>query len=289
MPSVSLSITNFMSQFLAVELDSAGMVATSGVPVVDAAAQESLSTGLPAIKKSDLATDGSVAMTVPVYKQGQIVSMAGFLAHCDQQTLGVMEVWQPIGVYDELSLTLGYFGAMERFQNVTAYVRFEKGSGLPGQVWENRDCIILDNLPSHPGFLRAAGASADSLQLAIGMPVEDEEFLASVLLISSDAFPIAKAYEVWHPDGDQFTLTQAAYQRVSDDMRLEIGAKVPVAAAGSPPSLVDLALQQGAVVTGEQSERLWIGRDGCEAGSGMGIAIPFYQGDQVHSVLVCVA
>ena len=76
MPSVSLSITNFMSQFLAVELDSAGMVATSGVPVVDAAAQESLSTGLPAIKKSDLATDGSVAMTVPVYKQPPLADLS---------------------------------------------------------------------------------------------------------------------------------------------------------------------------------------------------------------------
>jgi len=41
-------------------------------------------------------------------------------------------------------------------------VRFEKGSGLPGQVWQDRRGVIHDELATHPGFLRAAGASAEN-------------------------------------------------------------------------------------------------------------------------------
>lgn len=279
----AISHHSFLKSFHAIEFDDAGKPIPVGDDLVDRVVADSLSTGLPAIRQSSGKSD-DVAMAIPVYRTEEVVSYAVFVGNSADERVGVFEVWQPIGDYDELSLTLGFFGTLERFQNVSSFVRFEKGSGLPGQIWRDRCAIVHDNLPSHAGFLRAAGASAGQLQVAFGIPVASEKFLASALLISSDAAPLSRSYEVWKKTADNFVLQTYAYQRLESSVTMESGSTLPL-----KDSLPGLALESGVVsVTGDQ-DLLLAGR-GVDAPQSSprlssGIAIPFYESDQLTYVL----
>ncbi|MEL6105691.1 MAG: GAF domain-containing protein, partial [Planctomycetota bacterium] len=183
MAAVKESRGTFLKDVLVIDVDGS-VPATCESELVNAAAEKSIASGFPVIEMSE--EEGLVTLVVPVFRSGRIVSLAAFLAWARESAIGVFEIWQPVGEHDELNLTGGYFGSLERFQNVSSFVRFEKGSGLPGQVWRNLSFVVHDNLPRHTGFLRAAGASAESLQVAVGMPVLSDQFLATALLISSD-------------------------------------------------------------------------------------------------------
>lgn len=269
----------FLKDVLVIDVTTSGPTPCD-VEVVNAAVEKSMVSGFPEIEMSE--SDGLVTLVVPIFRSGQIVSLTAFLAWASESAIGVFEIWQPIGEYDELNLTGGYFGSLERFQNVSSFVRFERGSGLPGQVWRDLGFIVHDNLPRHTGFLRAAGASAESLQVAVGMPVQSDQFLASALIISSDLAPIARAFEVWrHADG-QFLLEMQAYQNFAPALRFEPGATVSV--HGSLPGL---ALESGMACVTVDPSVLQSGRGG-ESISGRGIAIPFFEGERLTSVLTLV-
>ena len=280
MASVSESSRGtFLKDVLVIDVDESGP-ATSDLAVVNAAVEKAMGNGFPSIEIAQ--SDGLVVLALPVFRGGQIVSLVAFVAWANESAIGVFEIWQPIGEYDELNLTGGYFGSLERFQNVSSFVRFEKGSGLPGQVWRNLSFVVHDNLPRHTGFLRAAGASAESLQVAVGMPVQSEQFIASTLLISSDLAPIARAFEVWRCTEDQFILESNAYQNLPPALRLEEGASMPF--TGSLPGL---ARESNAGQMTSEPSILACGRGG-DPLSGRGIAVPFFEGDRLTNVLTLV-
>ncbi|OYP38217.1 hypothetical protein CGZ80_03080 [Rhodopirellula sp. MGV] len=256
-------------------------IVSSPYPAVQRAVGETRYTGLPAIvSASDDETD-VVVMSVPIYREGEILSIVCFVGSGDESHCGVMEVWQPIGEYDELNMTKGYFGALERFQNVSSFVRFEKGSGLPGQVWRNASFVIHDKLPSHSGFLRAAGASAESLQVAIGIPVMGDDFLASVLLISSSVAPLGKGFEVWRCAGDDFLLESAAYQDLDESLQLPLESKVTC--HGSLPGF---AAESSAAVISDDPALISFGRgEDCHF-EGRAFAMPFFEDGRVTNVLI---
>ena len=274
----------FVTDVFAIDVDGEGAPALSGCEIVDRAISKSLASGIPVIEQPTPEEDRSIALSVPIYRDGRIQSLAGWRCSAGEHSIGVMEIWQPTGEYDELSLTGGYYGGLDRFQNVSSFVRFEKGSGLPGQVWRNLSFVIHDDLSSHPGFLRAAGASAESLQVAFGIPVCSTRYLASTLLISSDSVPIAKGYEVWRyiETDRKFLLEAQAYQTPHDALRLAEGTTV--AADGSFAGLV---IETEGVAVSDDQAVLLAGRpattDTDEQFRGM--AIPFYEMDRLTNVL----
>lgn len=279
MASVKESRGTFLKDVLVIDVDGS-VPSTCESDLVNAAVEKSMASGFPVIEMSD--EEGLVTLVLPVFRGNQIVSLTALLAWASESAIGVFEIWQPVGEYDELNLTGGYFGSLERFQNVSAFVRFEKGSGLPGQVWRNLSFVVHDNLPAHTGFLRAAGASAESLQVAVGMPVRSDQFLATALLISSDLAPIARAFEVWRCGDSEFLLETHAYQNLPPALRLEDGAAVP-----REGSLPGLALEAGAARVTEDPAILSRGR-GEEMLQGRGIAVPFFEGERLTNVLTLV-
>lgn len=173
--------------------------------------------------------NGGAVMCIPVFRDTELRSIVSLNAAPATRGMGVFEIWVPFGPYQDLRLEAGYFGPLERFQNVSSYVRFEKGGGLPGTAWESVAAVIHDDLKNHPQFLRAAGAAVDSLQTAIGIPIFSTQFVATVVLMGSQSAPLARAVEVWKPVGDQFELAHQVYDDVPEPFRLALGTRQPAA------------------------------------------------------------
>ncbi len=271
---------SFLTNMIVLEIDDSGSSPSCPIPVAERAILASLETGLPTIKQSIEGEADAVAMCVPIYRAQEIASVIVWVGNASDETVGVMEIWQPISEFDDLNLTQGYYGPLDRFQNVSSFVRFEKGMGLPGQVWRNLSFVIHDNLPSHPGFLRAAGASAESLQVAVGIPVFGEDFLATAVLISSDSAPIARGYEVWRCAEDHLLLESRAYQRLEQSLMYEVDQTVPL--EGTLPGL---AYMSGVATISEDPDIVYSGRPFRGGSPCKGVAIPFFEQDRMTNIL----
>jgi hypothetical protein len=246
-------------------------------------AARSVATGtaelLPAPPEGNTAQWIGSAMAIPIYRAGEVVSVVVLAIQPKSAGAGVLELWDPVAPYEEVKLRCGYFAHLERFANVSSFVRFERGSGLPGQVWDRAMGVIHDRLPDHPGFLRAAGASAGLLQTAIGIPIINTTLRSVAVLISSAATPIAKGYEVWTHGNDGFTLESSAYQNMPASLRLLPETKLP-----NGNGLPALACEHGGALTTEDPSYLSSARDGDVSDIAGGLAIPFYQNNTLTSV-----
>lgn len=269
---------SFLSEVSILPIEDGELVQDSDNAALLSAAQACRSSGLPYLINGANGQAASI-FCLPVFCGAELRSIVSFVARANNPgASGVFEIWSPKGLYQDLGLSSGYFGDLERFQNVSSFVRFEKGSGLPGQAWVSGRSIIQDNLKNHPSFLRAAGASADSLQTAIGIPIFSTEFLATAALISSQQSPIANAFEIWIPTADdQFELADCAYSALADALRLTQGHRIP-----SDGSLCgQVATLQNAVLC-EDPAVIFAGRS-CPS-SATAIAIPTFVDGELSSI-----
>lgn len=256
-------------------------VGNEGESELDRLANECLQTGTARVVTLQQETPGA-AIAFPVHRCEFIVSIVVLATKADDQSPGVFEVWSPVGIHEEVALSSGFYGNLARFQNVSSFVRFEKGSGLPGQVWNSLRSIIHEDLANHAGFLRAAGASAGTLETAIGIPVAGENYVASVLLLSSKATPMARGFEVWRADADGgYTLESASYS----DSTIELAIGTPMPANSGIPAL---ACEHGGATVSENPTILRSGRHFDEDATPIQgcLAIPFYESDAITSVTV---
>ncbi|MCA9218096.1 MAG: GAF domain-containing protein [Planctomycetales bacterium] len=146
------------------------------------------------------------AIGIPVIKSGNVESVLVLTVECSPSIAGAIEVWERDSGRDELGLRGAVFSNLRRFAGISQFVKFPRGSGLPGRCWEDREVKLVDRLGSSLDFMRAAGARAAGLDVGAALPImASEHSLKSVLLIlSSDTAPIARAFEVWDVnEGDE--------------------------------------------------------------------------------------
>lgn len=279
---LAMPANSFISDVSVTDIGGSDAALSGDIDHGDELVHDVMESGTARVTTSD---NGPARLGFPVYGEGRIVSVVCIDGRIPDDVVadpvGVFEVWQPIGIYEEVALVSGNYGKMERFQNVSQFVRFEKGNGLPGQVWSQRRAQIHDDLSNHPGFLRAAGASADLLQSAIGIPVADDALRSVVVLISSKSTPIARSMEVFSVDGDQFQLTSSAYWDVEDGFQLPAETIVE-----ADPGVLGMTLQRrGACVVDDVSAASF-GRkvDPASPCPSSGLAIPFFEGATISSV-----
>ncbi|MEM8736128.1 MAG: GAF domain-containing protein [Planctomycetota bacterium] len=224
--------------------------------------------------------ESAVCLGIPVFWQDQVQCIVQLIASREDGDSGVFEIWKPSGTYQDLQLAAGYFGHLERFENVSSFVRFEQNAGLPGQAASSGSAVVHDDLKNHPGFLRAAGASAGELQTAIALPLFRPEFHASVLLISSQVTPIAKYIEVWKPsDAKSFTLEQTG----SPMATIPSGACDLGTSLSAESGVISQVLSSQSAVLCETSDDLNAGRDSGTP-SDRCLAIPTYSGEQLNNL-----
>ena len=284
--SIAATVSDFLASFEVYDVDSSGLVSPATVTsdFINLVQSMGLS-GLPMIvtDREQLPPGVAAVLLFQVYRDGEIVSVVALAASDQDSALGVFEIWEPVGQFDEVRLAQGYYSKLERFQNVSAYIRFEKGSGLPGSVWHRRRAVVHNDLPNHPGFLRAAGASAEALTTAVGIPIFDDDFVASIVLISSAKSPLARGIEIWTPDGDGFVLLEGSYPSLDASFALASGARLE-----DGQGLSAMAKQHGGACVSSDVAVFAAGREitPALAAGHRGLALPYYDGALLTSVVV---
>ena len=201
----------------------------------------------------------TAGVAAPVIKNGEVQAIVVFLCGDREGAQGAFEVWRRTD-RDELGLDGGYYAHLERFGAVSRFVKFPRGSGLPGEVWNERFPKIIARLGESPNFMRAAGARAEALDVGVGLPImRSTHDLAEVLvMLSSNATPIARAFELWVLDeqsevarlrlhsGSYGDMTQLADQSRELSFALDEGFVGRVWRTEEPQLATDIASQESA-------------------------------------------
>lgn len=141
-------------------------------------------------------------IALPIFAGDFIKAVVVFLCGDDEQHIGAIEIWHndnTVG-YD-MNLHNGYYGSAELFEWRSQVTSFRKGTGLPGQVWEQNRPVLLSNLVDANRFLRHEGAVRVGLSKGIGLPfLHDKRRSYVVTLLSAQSTPIARRFEIWAPD-----------------------------------------------------------------------------------------
>lgn len=129
---------------------------------------------------------------------------------------GALEIWSRDD-RDELSISSSYYASLKNLEFMSRYVRFPKGAGLPGIVWKTGLPKLAPDLARSASFMRSFDADETQLSTGLGLPVGSTAgHSESILLfLSSQAMPIARAFEIWTPQ--VVTEESIEFQSVASD------------------------------------------------------------------------
>ncbi len=150
----------------------------------------------PAFLRAGLASQAGLAAAaaIPVFSgstlKGVLVLFLG------AEAVGAIEIWRGEGTL--MTLDAGFYGTASAFREVSEATTFERGQGLPGGVWGANAPILMRDLATSAGFLRAAAAKEAGLAAGLGLPVASPSGTPYALaLLSGRATPIARRFELW--------------------------------------------------------------------------------------------
>ena len=224
-------------------------------------------------KRADAAKEAGLTsgLVIPVVEGNDLRAVVLLLCNQTQGAAGAFEIWKRDGL-EELGLHGEYYANLQRFSAISRFIKFPRGAGLPGSVWDDEFPRIIDGLTPESGFTRAAGTGADGLKLALGIPLmRSLGILDSViLLLSAEATPMAKRFETW------------SVERVGETLEVRLAA---AAASDSGEATADNG--SGQVVQRICAERKPILVEGADRRSWT-LGIPIFIGTELRSIVVMI-
>lgn len=224
--------------------------------------------GLQSCEEPDLAC----MVVIPVFRQQEI---RGVVILGLSDGFGAAEIWSRDD-RDELSVTSGHYAGLPSFEFITAYTRFPKGAGLPGNVWKTGQPIIAQNLDQSSAFIRSFGNDPAVVTSAIGIPVcSSRGFPASVLLLlEAGDCPLAGRTELWMCCDKEPFDRGSAITHVSTT----VGQQSKLVAQWQQ-TLMFQVIESGAPVLAESA-------NGClPTGAGCVVAMPVFHNSAIAGVL----
>lgn len=218
-------------------------------------------------------------IAIPAIRSGECQGVVLLACHGDGQ--GAAELWR-VNERKELGLAENWYANLERFGRISQLVKFPRRAGMPGKVWADRFPRVMGSLATSQAFVRAAGAKAEGLSTAVGLPFMKTamDLEAVLVLLSASQSPLAKVVEVWakEPQEKSLKIVSADYGPYVDlapesrRRRLQLGDGV----AG----LVyrDLCPKLTTDLQGTEFPR---GESFQEYGMQWGLGIPVFVGDQL--------
>lgn len=219
------------------------------------------------------------AVAIPIFAgefvQAVILFLCGNSLDSEEAT-GAIEVWCEDVELGCLKLSEGYYGDLQKFETLSRSIQFQKGVGLPGEVFSKEEPkLIPDITEDTSAFLRAKYAKEVGISAGVGIPFFGEGDNAVLTFLSSQATPIALRFEVWKPS------------EVEDVLEFKGG--IAGGATVTEPAGKELAIARGAhtigaawqfgmplIATGEKAD----GHDSL-------LVIPVIQKGKLNSILAC--
>jgi hypothetical protein len=228
----------------------------------------------------------SAAVALPWFRGNTLTAVVVFLCGSREQTGGCIEVWEP----NEQKLLVhmdGYYGRLSTFEDVSRVMRFPRGQGLPGIVWEHAAPHIMEDLAASSSFMRASAARESGVTSGLGVPLlVGGQVQHVVTLLSAASTPLARAFEIWTPDAQgQLQITQSCYAPGLSGLRDECGNPGFAVAVDVAGRVGDTGIPWALSCTEPRRSfaRAELAR---ELGLSFAVGLPVHDDDRLRSVVV---
>lgn len=154
-------------------------------------------------KRTDAAKAAGLTcgVALPVFAGEFLTAVMVLFCGDDEKHIGAIELWHnDENLSYEMALVDGYYGTADMFEFNSRHTKFPRGFGLPGRVWKADRPLIIKDFENSKGFLRWEEASEIGINCAMGIPYAMGDGNTWVVsLLSAQATPIAKRFEIWRP------------------------------------------------------------------------------------------
>lgn len=204
----------------------------------------------------------AIAVQARYFDEGRTATRRGSSAPASptgRQCVKAIEVWVPDEEQATLVLAQSCYRDAFAFRDASQNMRFARGEGLPGRVWQEKAPAFLKDLITTE-FVRADIAGVDGVTTAVGLPVfESGEVVAVVLLLLDTRQQTNAAFERWRfePNHGGLRLSAGTYincerlRRISEFLVLPPGEGMPGLCADQSRSvLISQLNEDGNVVRG---------------------------------------
>jgi len=193
-----------------------GKAWASGHPLVLTEFENSYFKRTKSAKKAGL----TCGIAIPVFSGEFLMAVVVFLCGDDQHHAGAIELWSNLQNSAELAVMDGYYGTLDDFEAISRAMKFTKGAGLPGLVWESGMPVLIEDMGQSPAFVRSADAKKAGITTVLGIPVSAvASQVYTMTFLSAKATPIAQRLQIWVPDeSGQCLVCQSGYSRQNDEL-----------------------------------------------------------------------
>lgn len=147
-------------------------------------------------------------VAIPIFSADELNAVLVLFCGEDAEHVGAVELWRTPEESNEMGLVDGYFGTATMFEFQSKHVKFMKGFGLPGLVWDSAMPVIMNDLGITRRFLRHESALQAGITRGLGIPVAKDGDTPWVLtFLTALGTPIALRFECWVPDEEKKALT----------------------------------------------------------------------------------
>lgn len=240
-------------------------------------------------KRTDAAKAAGLTcgVALPVFAGESLTAVMVLFCGDDETHIGAIELWHnDENRSHEMALVDGYYGTADMFEFNSRHTKFPRGFGLPGRVWKADRPLIIKDFQNAKSFLRWEEAMEVGINCALGIPYKmDDGNTWVVTLLSAQATPIAKRFEVWRPNesGDALVFESGDCSLGTDLATLYNGSKIAKGdgaigstwTTGVPALLGDLGLEPSAYA-----------RTAKEAGLTQIVAFPVIENAALKAVVV---
>jgi hypothetical protein len=160
-------------------------------------------------------------IAMPVFSGEFLMAVVVFLCGDDHHHAGAIELWSNnLQNGTELSVMDGYYGTLDDFEDISRAMKFSKGAGLPGLVWESGMPVLIEDLGQSPAFVRSADARKAGITTVLGIPVSAVASQVYIMtFLSAKATPIAQRLQIWVPDESGRQLVcRSGYSKQNDEV-----------------------------------------------------------------------
>lgn len=159
-----------------------------------------------------MAAGFEAAVGIPLFRGSDVSAVIVLLCGRRERAGGCIEVWNANRDHNLLEHAAGYYGRFEQFGEISRLIQFQRGSGVPGLTWDTGLPELVDLHGRSKTFVRASMARECGLDSGIAVPIHRGGKVAHVvILLSASLSPIARAFEVWRPHGQELILDAAHY------------------------------------------------------------------------------
>lgn len=154
------------------------------------------------------------AMGFPLFDGRELTAVVVLLCGERDRSGGCVEVWDANHDLSLLEHAGGYYGRLQRFGELSRLLQFQAGTGLPGLALRDGMPQLVDNEGESNAFVRASMARDFGIESGIAIPIHRDGRVEHVLvLLSAEATPIARVFEVWVPRGGVLSLARSRYSK----------------------------------------------------------------------------